>query len=69
MFCVTSLRRLEHISKKMSFRDVSQTFKKHLSEVFVIFLKYPTKTVLCNFRRVIKISDKIDVGPLEILKK
>ena len=66
---MTSLRRLEHISKKMSIRDVPQTFKKHLSEVFVIFLKYPTKTVLCDFRRVIKISDKIDVGPLEILKE
>ena len=25
--------------------------------------------VLCDFRRVITISDKIDVGPLETLKK
>ena len=25
--------------------------------------------VLCDFRRVIEISDKIDVGPLETLNK
>ena len=67
MFCVTLLRRLGHISKKMSFpwrlRDVSKP------QVFLVFQKYLTKMVLCNFRRLIKISDKIDVGPSETLKK
>ena len=63
-FCVTSLRRLEHISKRCLFRDVSVTSQNHLSEKFVIFQKYPTKMVLFDFRRVITISDKIDVGAL-----
>ena len=31
--------------------------------------KYPTKMVPCDFRRVVEISDKIDVGPLETLNK
>ena len=68
-FWVTSLRRLVHISKKMSIRDVSETSQKYLSQVFVIFQKHPTKMISCDFRRVIKMSDKIDVEPLEILKK
>ena len=33
------------------------------------FQKYPTKMVLCDLFRVIEISDKTDVGPLETLKK
>ena len=64
------LRRLKHISQKRClFRDVSETSQKHLSQVFVIFQKYPTKIISCDFRRVITISDKIDKGPLETLKK
>ena len=82
---VMSLRRLKYISKKMSFlwrfynvfifqkgclsRDVSETSQKHLFQVFVIFQKYPKNMVSCDFWRVIKISDKIDVQPLETLKK
>ena len=42
VFCVTSLRRLEHISKKSLFRDVSETSQKHLSQVFLVFQKYVT---------------------------
>ena len=37
--------------------------------MFVVFQKYPTKMISCDFRRVITMSDKIDVGPLETLKK
>ena len=80
---VTSLCRLKYISKKKSFLwrlyDVShiswkrclssETSQKHLSEVFVIFQKHPTKMVLRDFRRVIKISDKTYVTLLETLKK
>ena len=69
VFCVTSLRRLENISKKMSFRDVYETSQKLLSQVFLVFQKYVTKMISCDFRRVITISDKIDVGPSETLKK
>ena len=58
-----------YLKKRCLFRDVSDTSQKYLSQVFVIFQKYPTKMVSCDFRRVIKISDKIDVGPLETLKK
>ena len=39
VFCVMSLRRLEYISKRCLFRDVSETPQKHLSQVFVIFQK------------------------------
>ena len=56
VFCVTSLRRLEHISK-------------NILEVFVIFQKYPTKMASRDFLSVVKISDKVDLGPLETLKK
>ena len=56
VFCVTSLRRLEHISK-------------NILEVFVIFQKYPTKMASRDFLSVVKISDNVDVGPLETLKK
>ena len=79
VFFLTFLRRLKNISKKMSFAwllcdvssisrkgclypDVTKTSQKHLSQVFVIF-QCPTKMVACDFRMVIKISDKIDVGP------
>ena len=47
------------------FCHASETYQKHLLQVFVTFQKYPTKIVSCDFRRVIKISDKIDVGPLK----
>ena len=85
VFFVTSLRLLKYISKKISFvwrlwdsgisqkrwlfRDVSETSEKHLSEVFLVFQKYTTKMIPCDFRKVIKISDKIDVETLETLKK
>ena len=49
------------------FCDASEI--KHLSQVFVIFQKYPTETSSYDFRRVIKILDKVDVGPSETLKK
>ena len=65
VFCVTSVR----ISKKCLFRDVSETSQKHLPQVFVIFQKYPTKMFSYDFRWVTEISDKIDVGQLETLKK
>ena len=60
---MTSLRRLEHISKRRLFHNVSETSQIPLSKVFVVFQKYPTKMISCDFRRVITISDKID--PLE----
>ena len=44
-------------------------FQKYLSQVFVIFQRYPTKMFSCDFRRFIEISDKIYMGPLETLKK
>ena len=75
-FCCTGLPRKRHLigfletsQKRWLFCDVFKTFQKQLSHVFVIFQKYPTKMVSCDFRRVIRISDKIDVGPLETLKK
>ena len=81
-FFVTSLRRLQHISfvwrlqdissisqKRCLFRDISEISQKYLSQVFVIFQKYPTKMASCVFRRVIEISDKIDVETLETLQK
>ena len=37
VFYVTSLRRLEHISKRCLFRDVSETSQKYISQVFVTF--------------------------------
>ena len=55
--------------KRCIFCDVSETSQNHLLQVFVIFQKYPTKIISCNFRKIIIISDKIDVGPLETLKK
>ena len=69
VFCVTSLRRLGHISKKMSFPwrlwDVSKT---SLASIFG-FPKICHNLISCDFRRLIAISDKIDVGPSETLKK
>ena len=55
VFCVTSLRRLEHISKNDAFSVTSLRRLKDVSrKVFVIFQQYPTKMVSCDFRRVIK---------------
>ena len=81
----TSQRSLRNTSKETTFcgvfktsqtylrKDVysvtSETYQKHLSREFVIFQKYPTKMVSCYFRRVTEIFYKIDVGPLETLKK
>ena len=47
----------------------SETSQKHLTQVFVAFQKYLTKIVSCDFRRVIEISNEIDAGPVETLKK
>ena len=58
-----------YLSKRCLFREVSETSQKHLSQVFLVFQKYVTKMISCNFRRLITISDKIDVGPSETLKK
>ena len=55
--------------KNCLFRDVSETSQKYLSQVFLVFQKYPTKMISCDFRKVFTIFDKIDVGPLETLKK
>ena len=84
VFFVTSLRGLKYISKKMFFCDVfktsqaylkkdvfsvtSETSQKYLLQVFLVFRKYFTKMIWCDFRRLI-ISDKIDVGPSETFKK
>ena len=69
VFCVASLRCLGHISKKMFFPlyfwDVSKT---SLASILV-FLKYITKMISCDFCRLITISDKIDVAPSETLRK
>ena len=46
-------------------RDVS---KISLASI-AVFQKYSTKMVSCDFRRVITISDKIDVGQLQTPKK
>ena len=69
VFCVTSLSVSSISQKRCLFRDVSETSQKHLSQVFLVFQKYVTKMILCDFRRVIIISDKIDLGPSETLKK
>ena len=58
VFCVTPLRRHRHISKRCLFRDVSEKSQKHLSQVILVFQKYVTKMISCNFRRLITISDK-----------
>ena len=51
------------------FRDISEAPQRYLAQVFVIFQKYPTKMVSCDFHRVNEISDRTDVGPLQTLKK
>ena len=55
--------------KRCLFHNVSETSQKHLSQVFLVFRKYITKMFSCDFRRLITIADKIDVGPWETLKK
>ena len=40
----------------------------YLLQAFVTFQKYSMKINSCDFQRLIEISDKIDVGPLEPLK-
>ena len=70
VFCLTSLRRLEQISKKMSFPwrlwDVS---KSSLASIFSFSKIHHTKMISCDFRRVITTSDKMDVGLSETLRK
>ena len=48
--------------------DMFKASQQYLSQVIVIFQKYPTKIVSYDFRRVTEVSDKIDVEPLETLK-
>ena len=81
--CKTSSRHLERrktVTLKACWRrlqDVSKTSKsllceasqKHLSQVFLVFQKSVTKMISCDFCRLIIISDKIDLGPPETLKK
>ena len=55
--------------KRCLFRDFYETSQKHLTQEFVAFQDYPTKIFWRDFRWVIEISDKIDAGPLETLKK
>ena len=66
---MTYLRRLKYIPKKMSFPwhlwDVSKISLAGICD----FWKIPHKMVLCDFRTVIEIFGKIDVGPLEAFKK
>ena len=62
VFCVMSLRRLGDISKKMSFQW-------HLWDVSKTSNKYVAKMILCDFCRLITMSDKTDVGPSETLRK
>ena len=69
VFCITPLGRLELISKNMSFPwhlwDVSETSLASICD----FSKIPHRMVSCDLCRVTEIFDKIDVGPLETLKK
>ena len=69
LFCFVFKTSQINLKKDCLFRDVSETAQKHLSQVFVIFQKYPTEMILCHFPRVITISVKINMGPLEALKK
>ena len=55
---MTTLRRLEHFSKKISIPWRLSDVSKYLWQVFEIFQKYPTKMVLCDFRKVTEVSDK-----------
>ena len=75
----------ERPQKRYLFCDVFKTSQIHLKkEIFPLtslrrltnisrkyfwFFKYVTNLILCDFRRVIAISDKVDVGPSETLKK
>ena len=68
VFFVTSLRRLKYISKKMSFFVASLRRLKNISRKYFWFFKNISQ-ISCDFRRVITISDKIDVGPSETLWK
>ena len=58
-----------YLKKRYLYRDVSETSQKHLSQLFLVFQKYVIKMVSCYFRRLITVSDKIDVGPSETLRK
>ena len=62
IYHVASLRRLRS-QKRFLFCDISDTSQKYLLKVFA------TKMVSCDLRRVIEISDEIDMGPLKTLKK
>ena len=53
--------------KRCLFRDVSKTYQNYLSQVFVFFQKYLTKMIWCDFRRVIAISNNIDMVPLRLV--
>ena len=53
--CVMSLRGLWNISKKMSIPWHLWDISKHFLQVFVIFQKYSTRMVSCDFWRVAEI--------------
>ena len=67
LFCDV-FKRSQAYLKKDVFSVTSETSQKYLLQVFLVFRKYFTKMIWCDFRRLI-ISDKIDVGPSETFKK
>ena len=70
VFYVTSLRLLEQYLKKDVFSVTSlRRLRNIILQVFLVFRKYPTKIISCHFCKVITISDKIDMEPLETLMK
>ena len=72
-----SLRRLKNITKKrFLLRDVFKTSRAYIKKMTFSWRPGRLLNVLCPFNlrpvatgKVITISDKIDVGPLETLKK
>ena len=82
---MTSLRRLKTSSKTCLLCDFFKTSRAYLrKDVFSVksprrlknislkyfwFFKNTSQMISCDFRRVITISDKIDVGPSETLRK
>ena len=85
IFFVTSLRRLKTSLKKFLLCDFFKTSRAYLrKDVFSVtsprrlknislkyfwFFKNTSQMISCDFRRVITISDKIDVRPSETLRK
>ena len=66
------LRRLKNISKKYVFSVTPLRRLKNItrkSSKIIDYKKCVPQKILCGFRRVIRISDKTDVEPLETVKK